>query len=71
MEAEAEAAASQGVLAKMEAQGKEAAELQKLECENLERQQAIEEQRREIEVKKWYVAKAGVKVYDEAESTEH
>ncbi|KAL4008603.1 hypothetical protein ACER0C_002455 [Sarotherodon galilaeus] len=72
IEAEAEAAACQEVLAVMEDQEREAAELQKLELENLERQQTMEEQRRRIErleeVKKLNAARANVKVYAEAES---
>ncbi|XP_032411399.1 uncharacterized protein LOC116714770 isoform X2 [Xiphophorus hellerii] len=72
LEAEAEAAASQEILAVMEEQEKETIELQKLERENLERQQAMEEQRRKIkrleEVKKFNAAKARAKVYDEVES---
>lgn len=72
LEAEAEAAASQNILAVVEEQEKETAELQKLECENVERQLAKEEQRRKIksleEVKKLDGAKARIKVYDEGES---
>ncbi|XP_061887367.1 uncharacterized protein LOC133638596 [Entelurus aequoreus] len=73
MEAEAEAAASQEILAVMDEQERETAERQKLELENFARQQAMEEQRRKIdrleEVKKMNAAKARVKVYDEVEST--
>ncbi|XP_014852373.1 PREDICTED: inner centromere protein-like [Poecilia mexicana] len=72
LEAEAEAAASQEILTVMEEQEKETIELQKLERENLERQQAMEEQRRKIkrleEIKIFNAAKARVKVYEEAES---
>lgn len=72
IEAEAEAAVCQEILAVMEDQEREAAELKKLELENLERQQAMEEQRRKIErleeVKKLNAARAKVKVYAEAES---
>ena len=72
LDAEAEAAASQEILAVMEEQEKEAAELQKLERENFEKQQAMEEQRRKIErleeVKKLNAAKARVRVYNVAEN---
>ncbi|XP_039904599.1 uncharacterized protein LOC120744346 [Simochromis diagramma] len=72
IEAEAEAAACQEILAVMEDQEREAAELKRLELENLERQQTMEEQRRKIErleeVKKFNAARAKVKVYAEAES---
>ncbi|XP_028316746.1 uncharacterized protein LOC114471941 [Gouania willdenowi] len=81
-EAAAEAAASQEVLAVLEEQDKEAAEIQKLEAEekqrlvqfefeNLTRQQAIQDKRRKLErleeVKKLNAARARVKVYDQVE----
>lgn len=73
MEAEVEVAAFQEILAVMEEQEREAAELQKLEHENLERQQAMEKQCREIEcleeVKKLNATRAKAKVYEEGERT--
>lgn len=82
IEAVAEAAASQEVLAVLEEQEREETELQMLEAENkqrlaqfesenLIRQQAIQDKRRRLarleEVKKLNAARARVKVYDEVE----
>ncbi|XP_061767093.1 uncharacterized protein LOC133559382 isoform X2 [Nerophis ophidion] len=70
---EAEAAASQEILAVKDEQEKEKAELQNLERENFARQQAMEEWRRKIdrleEVTKMNAAKDRLKIYDEVEST--
>ncbi|KAL4009472.1 hypothetical protein ACER0C_003324 [Sarotherodon galilaeus] len=71
IEAVAEAAATQEVLAVLEEQEKEETELQMLEAENLARQQAIQDKRRKLarleEAKKLNTARARVRVYDEAE----
>lgn len=70
-EAAAEVAASQVVLAVLDEQEREEIELQKLETENLARQQAIQDKRRKLnrleEIKKLNAAQARVKVYNQAE----
>lgn len=70
-EAAAEVAASQEVLAVLDEQEREEIELQRLESENLARQQAIQDKRRKLnrleEIKKLNAAQARVKVYDQAE----
>lgn len=79
VEAAADAAASQEILAVMEEKERQASALQKLEVEtkqceleNLIRQQAMEEQRRKLErleeIKRLNAAKARVKIYNEAEN---
>lgn len=71
IEAVAEAAATQEVLAVLEEQEREETELQMLEAENLAKQQAIQDKCRKLarleEVKKLNAARARVRIYDEVE----